>query len=456
MDNLSTLFMNYLKIWLPFLVYVEQKNISPVLNSVLKKTSLTNIEKQTAFVSCDNLGIKMFLDTRKDELSNFFSVWSGEQISILFDVKEVKKSTKPPITPLIKMVTFEKIKDVKTTGLNDNFIFDNFAVSNSNNVAYSAAKAVAGNYGNVYNPLFIYGDVGVGKTHLAQAIANKTLELNGDIQVLYCTSEEFTNDLIGSIREKNTYKFRKKYRDVNVLVIDDVQFIGGKNYIQEEFYHTFNTLIKKKAQIILISDKPPKEIKKLEDRLRSRFSGGLSIDIQKPDFELRTAILLIKAQERNIKIDMEVAKTIAQQVEDTRELEGKLLELYSKMLRLDGETGIENVFTPEMVTKELFKNGQGFDRVTPQSVLKNVGAYFSITPLLIKSSVRKENIALARQIVMYILRNRLKMKYEDIGNFLKKKDHTTIMHGVEKITKLVVDDQKLRENIDRIVKNLYQ
>src|SRR3989344_9683007 len=176
--------MDFQKIWGQFLNHIEQKNISPVLNSVLKKTLLIKIDEQVASVNCDNLGIKMFLDTRKDELSNFLSVWSGEQISILFDVKEVKKSTKPPITPLIKMVTFEKIKDVKTTGLNDNFIFDNFAVSHSNNVAYSAAKAVAGNYGNVYNPLFIYGDVGVGKTHLAQAIANKTLELNGDIQVL--------------------------------------------------------------------------------------------------------------------------------------------------------------------------------------------------------------------------------------------------------------------------------
>ena len=403
--------MDFQKIWGQFLNHIEQKNISPVLNSVLKKTLLIKIDEQVASVNCDNLGIKMFLDTRKDELSNFLSVWSGEKISILFSVKETKKTEIVSPTPLIKIEKYEIKQKTKPTGLNESFIFDNFAVSNSNNVAYSAAKAVAGNYGNVYNPLFIYGTVGVGKTHLAQAIANKIINLNGDARVFYCTSEEFTNDLIESIREKNTYNFRGKYRYLNVLVIDDVQFIGGKNYIQEEFYHTFNSLIKKKAQIILISDKPPKEIKKLEDRLRSRFSGGLTIDIQKPDFELRTAILLIKAQERNIKIDIEVAKVIAKQVEDTRELEGKLLELYSKTLRLDGEMGLENTFTPEMVSKQLFKTGQNYNNLSPHTVLKNVSAYFSIKPIIIKSSLRKENIVLARQIVMYILRNRLNMTY---------------------------------------------
>ncbi|KXK07991.1 MAG: Chromosomal replication initiator protein DnaA, partial [Microgenomates bacterium OLB22] len=342
-------------------------------------------------------------------------------------------------------------KAVNKAHLQERYTFEHFAVSNSNHIAHAAAQAVSISPGTHYNPLFIYGGVGVGKTHLMQAIGNHILTNDPTKKVLYVTSEEFTNELIDLIRKKNTSDFRDRFRKVEVLLIDDAQFIAGKNYVQEEFYHTFNTIIKNGGQIVLVSDRHPREIANLEDRLRSRFSGGLIIDMQSPDFELRSAILMIKAKERNISIDIEAAKKIAEKTSDARELEGKLLQIYSRLVI----TSKDLIITSEHLGSD-FEQQETFyrKRVDPQTVIKTVCSYYQIKPHDIRDQTRKSNIAFARQLIMYLLRAHFDFKLDEIAYILKRRDHTTIMHGVEKIRGSLIKDRQLKETVDQILKIL--
>src|SRR3989344_5486627 len=436
--------------WVDFIAYFTQNNPSPVMTPILKNTSIVDFSEKNISVSCENLGMKIFLETRKKEFERAFSKKVGKDIHITFIVrgKIKKKGKKIETTPLFD---FKETKEeiIRKSGLQAKHTFANFAVSTSNQFAYTAAKSVSQNIGVAYNPLFIYGGVGVGKTHLTQAVAHAVLEKDSIKKVLYCTSEEFTNDLIESIREKSTALFRRKYRILHLLVMDDIQFIAGKNYIQEEMYHTFNTLIKNGGQVVFTSDRPPKEIERLEDRLRSRFSGGLTIDVQKPDFELRSAILLIKAQERNIDIDIETIKLIAARIDDARELEGKLLEIYARSI-------LENQkITTNMIENELNKKKDDIAKKrSPSEIIKIVCGFYGIKPALIKNETRKEKISHTRQILMFILRSTLKLTYEEIAYILRRKDHTTIIHGVEKITNLTMQNPVFKEEIDRVINSL--
>ncbi|HLL60733.1 MAG TPA: chromosomal replication initiator protein DnaA [Candidatus Nitrosocosmicus sp.] len=434
--------------WKQFVLDFEKSNNAPVLVPLLKKTSFVSFSNNEAVVSCENLGMRIFLETRKEEMESFFSNLYQKEITITFTIKEKLKKETVEEAPLLKYET-QLVDIIRKSGLQPKHTFDNYAVSTTNQIAYAAALAVADNPGETYNPLFIYGGVGVGKTHLVQAIANKILMKDGSKKIYYCSSEEFTNDLVGLIRMKNTENLRQKYRSLDVLLIDDIQFIAGKNSTQEEFFHTFNAVIKRGGQIILTSDRPPKDIQKLEDRLRSRFSGGLIIDIQLPDFELRTAILLIKAKERNIDIDIDAAKLIAEQVLDTRELEGRLLELYTKNLHNSERLSYSDV-SADLSRKSVALKS----KVTPQDVIKTVCSYYDLRPSQIKDQTRKDSIALPRQIIMYILRHILKLKLEEIAYILKRKDHTTILHGVEKITGRLLKNPSFKEEVDRIIQSL--
>lgn len=438
--------------WNDFIHNFQEQEGQGVIAQILKKTSVINRSDDKITISCDNLGIKILLENKHAKIASAYKKWSGADVIFEFVIAEKKQKKGKPTnseSPLIQLNS-NREKLIKKTGLIDSYTFKNYAVSPSNQIAFSAGERVAENPGKLYNPFFIYGSVGVGKTHLMHAIAHHIFERDFTKKIVYCTSEEFTNDLVDSIKTKNTNEFRKKYRDIDVLLIDDIQFIAGKNYIQEEFYHTFNSLIKRGGQIILTSEKPPKDIVKLEDRLRSRFSGGLTIDIQKPDFELRSAILLIKAQERNISINVDIAKRIAEYIDDTRELEGKLLEIYTKSLKSDGSITLDKVDNELASQKDT-----ALSKITPNDVIKLICSYFSVTQTGLRSSSRKENLALPRQIVMYILRTIFKLKYDDIGIILKRKDHTTIMHGVEKITALYLKDPIVKNDIDAIIKALH-
>lgn len=388
-------------------------------------------------------GGRSFLNKHTDTIRATFSSLFGKNVDVEIRVRQKEASSDGPL------LQFEPSREdvYRTAGLNIHHTFQSFAVSPTNQVAFAAAQAVAKSPGTAYNPLFFYGGVGVGKTHLAQAIARTVLEQKHDAGVLFCSSERFTNELIESIRAKTTPRFRKKYRSLHIIIVDDVQFLAGKQTVQEEFFHTFNTIVSSGGQVILTSDRPPFEIKNLEDRLRSRFSGGLIVDIQQPDFELRTAILLIKAREKNISLSMDAAKMIAEVVHDTRSLEGTLLSLYAKTLGTGRET-IDDTLVDAFFSAQT-QNVQV--RISPQDVIRAVCTYYGIKVSHIKAETRKSHIAKARQIVMYLLRTELSLNLEEVAFVVKRKDHTTVMHAVQKIREQSMKDLAFQKELDAIV-----
>ena len=433
-----------------FVTYLEKQSTSPIILSLLKKVVIKKQTDHQYLFVCPNQGVRLFFESKKREINKLYRDFLGFDVELIFSSEDKPKKTlvEQPL-PLINYQRQTEDLNAKANLL-PNYTFDNFAVSTSNQVAYAAAQNVANNPGKNYNPLFIYGGVGVGKTHLAQAAAHKIIKSNGlTNSVLFCTSEQFTNDLIDLIQKKNTASLRKKYRSLGVLVVDDIQFIAGKNYVQEEFFHTFNTVISRGGQVILTSDRPPAEIQKLEDRLKSRFSGGLLIDIQQPDFELRSAIVLIKARERNININIEAAKKIAENINDARELEGVLLRVFSK--NINGGVAI----TKNQVENEVENQRQNLAlKISPALVVDVVSNYYQIRKTEIKSISRKESIATARQVAMYIMRMVLKMKLQEVAVFLRRKDHTTIIHGVEKISHKILTNENFKKEVDTIILNL--
>lgn len=435
-------------IWNDFLkVFEKNKDAAPVVLSVLKQLTPLELTDAELVVGCENLGVKLYIDKKASEIEGILSQHLHKKTALRVTVQPKKHKTPAP-EPLL---TFQPSMDdvFQRAGLHSKYRFENFAVSSTNNVAFAAAQAVSRNPGTSYNPLFLYGGVGVGKTHLAQSVARVVLEKTPTSKVYFCPGDRFTNELIESIQQKNTAQFRKKYRYLNILVIDDIQFIAGKQTIQEEFFHTFNNIVSSGGQVILTSDRPPTEIKNLEDRLRSRFSGGLIVDIQSPDFELRTAILLIKAKEKNIDLSMEAAKIVAEQVGDTRALEGTLLSIYAKTLGRKEGIDLEDIdgfFQKSDERKKI--------KVSPHDIIKSVCSYYNVKQSQIKSSLRAENVSLPRQIIMFLLRRELHLKYEEIAYILKRKDHTTIMHGSEKIGNMLIKNPAFKQEIDRITSSL--
>lgn len=433
--------------WTQFLGQIEDiKDQNPIIYSLIKQLTPLELTEKELVLSCDNQGLALFLKKKLPQLEKRLHQFADKKIAISIVVAPKKRRADAPL------LQFEpSIDDVfKKAGLYEKFTFENFAVSSSNQVAYAASQAVIQNIGKAYNPLFLYGGVGVGKTHLAQAIARKALEENSSYKVLYCPGDQFTNELIESIRERQTPKFRRKYRRLNLIIIDDVQFIGGKNTVQEEFFHTFNAIISSGGQVVLTADRPPAEIRNLEDRLRSRFSGGLIVDVQPPDFELRCAILLIKAREKKINIEIDVAKIVAEQITDTRALEGTLLSLAARTLGRKEQVDLEEV-------ESFFKKQEEIDqkRLDPNDIIRAVCSYFDIKQSYLKSPNRAEHVALPRQIAMFLLRQKLRLKYDDIARLLKKKDHTTVIHGVGKVSRMLVKDSVFKQEVDQIVRGLY-
>ena len=345
-------------------------------------------------------------------------------------------------------------KNLYVPNLNPKYTFDTFVVGSNNNLAHAAALAVAESPGEIYNPLFIYGGVGLGKTHLMHAIAHFILKNNPKSKILYVSSETFTNELIDAIRNKNnitTTEFREKYRNNDVLLIDDIQFIIGKESTQEEFFHTFNTLYESKKQIIISSDKPPKEIETLEERLRSRFEWGLTVDIQSPDYETRMAILRKKEEMEGYNIDNEVIKYIATNIKSNiRELEGALTKIValSRLNKCDitlelAEEALKDIISP---------NAQR--EVTPELIIQVVSDHFGITPADVISQKRTKDIVYPRQIIMYLCRTMTETSLQIIGRSLGKRDHTTVLHGADKITSDMQKDETLRNTIDILKKKI--
>lgn len=341
------------------------------------------------------------------------------------------------------------------SNLNPKYTFDSLVVGSYNKLAHSAAKAVAENPGHAYNPLFIYGGPGLGKTHLVHSIGHEILQNNPQAHILYVPSEDFTNEVIESVRSGNASamtKVREKYRTVDVLIVDDVQFIIGKEMTQEEFFHTFNTLHSAEKQIILTSDRPPKEMETLEERFRSRFSWGMIADINAPDYETRVAILRKKCENLNKKIDDSIIQYIANNIKSSiRDLEGALNKVlaFSKLNNVPinlnmAEEALKDIVSPH---KEI--------EITPEIILQVVCDHYEINSQAVLSNKKTKEISVVRQIIMYLLREYINdMSLKSIAEFLGKKDHTTIMHGIGKIQNDMENDSKLKNNIDIIKKKL--
>lgn len=380
---------------------------------------------------------------------------SSKKTEIVFQVAALAAKKKPvgPLFTLDEEKNERLLEAIKKSRLRPDLTFETFAVSSSNEMAYAAGQAVSRSPGKAYNPLLLYGGVGVGKTHLMQAIGRVILQKKPSTALIYCAGEEFTNEIIEAIREKKTQFFKKKFRSVKVLLIDDIQFIAGKTKVQEEFFHTFNALQKEGGQIVMTSDKPPQEIEGLEERLRSRFEGGLNIDIQPPDFELRSAILLIKAKNLKIDLPIDVAKLVAANIESTRMLEGFLIRIETQA------KAHHEPITPEMV-KALLGQVQNHQQKTHpltslQTVARQVADYFNLSTKDLRGLCRQKKIVQSRQVAMYLIRHDLKTTLQEIGKFFGNRDHTTVMHAVEKITRDLKSLEGLRMDITSIRKKLY-
>lgn len=426
----------------------EKHDRNPIFLSIIADSKPLEIQGDHIVIGCTSRGAKQYLDGKIDELQQIVSFRAGKKTTLSFIIQEEESAKAAPL------LEFQPSQDdlYRRAGINPLATFDNYAVSPTNQVAFAAAQSVAKSPGKSYNPLFFYGGVGVGKTHLAQSIARALLEADPETNVYFCSSEKFMNELIEAIRAKTTARFRKKYRSLNLIIVDDIQFLAGKQTVQEEFFHTFNSIVSGGGQVVLTSDRPPFEIKNLEDRLRSRFSGGLIVDIQQPDFELRTAILLIKAREKNISIQIEAAKIIAETVEDTRSLEGTLLSLYARTLTTESSVIDLSIVESFYQTKtERVKK-----RVSPQDVFKTVCTFYKVSQAQVKGPTRKSMIAHARQVVMYLLRTELDLNLEEVAFLVKRKDHTTVIHAVNKMSEKRMKDAEFRAEIEMIKQTMKQ
>ncbi|MBN1537245.1 MAG: chromosomal replication initiator protein DnaA [Anaerolineales bacterium] len=365
-----------------------------------------------------------------------FTVWNEVPPEILENVEpQEEKPLQPALQPVHR-------------NINTRYNFENFMVGASNRLAHAASLAVAEKPAQAYNPLFLYGGVGLGKTHLLHAIGNKAIQTG--LEVLYVSSEEFTNDLISAIRTHTTQAFREKYRNTDVLLVDDIQFIAGKESTQEEFFHTFNTLHGQDKQIVVSSDRPPKALVTLEERLRSRFEWGLTADIQPPDLETRLAILHSKAERMGYHLPDIALETIARRVQSNiRELEGALTRIvaFAKL----GEMPL----TVDFIESALVDLLPSYKDVHPETVVNKVAEIFGVSIERMLSPERSRQVALPRQIAMYLLHEEANISLPQIGNALGGRDHTTILYGCEKIADLMERDDRLRKQVIGIKEQLY-
>ncbi|MBI4991176.1 chromosomal replication initiator protein DnaA [Candidatus Gottesmanbacteria bacterium] len=443
--------MDTQSLWQIVLADLELQISKAVFKTFISQTKLLEINDQEVVIGCNqpmmiNLIEKRYYPLIKKVLDGY----TKKDNRLVFKAipSQMKKNFDGP---LFQIKPSENLSSSQIR-LNPEYTFENFAVSSSNQMAYAAATAVAKTPGSSYNPLFLYGGVGVGKTHLMQAIGHVIIKNKPQAKLIYCTGEEFTNEIIEAIGNKITVAFKKKYRRVNILLIDDVQFLAGKNAVQEEFFHTFNAIQQSGGQIILTSDKPPEEINKLEERLRSRFEGGLTIDIGPPDFELRCAILLIKTKQRGVELPLDLVKLLSANIENPRKIEGVFIRVLTesqiKGVPIDSEL-IKNILGKSI------KEAPPKERVKPEEAINTVASYFNLKLSQIKGNRRDRSYARPRQIIYYLLRSEMNIPLVEIGNLLGGRDHTTIIHGVRKIAQLLSTDEGTRTDIMGIKNKLF-
>ncbi|GAB6168742.1 chromosomal replication initiator protein DnaA [Clostridium carnis] len=428
-------------------------------NTWIKSCEPISISSNTIKISVPNSFTQDILEKRyKDLVVNSIEAACSKLYSVEFliasDLLEAEEKEKEDHQKLkINDKTSVIVNDEMSSTLNPKYTFDSFVIGNSNRFAHAASLAVAESPAKAYNPLFIYGGVGLGKTHLMHAIGHYVLQNNTNAKVVYVSSEKFTNELINAIKDDKNEEFRNKYRNVDILLIDDIQFIAGKERTQEEFFHTFNELHDANKQIILSSDRPPKEIPTLEDRLRSRFEWGLIADIQAPDFETRMAILKKKADVEKLNVANEVMVYIATKIKSNiRELEGALIRIvaYSSLTNKPITVELASEALKDIISNKQNKN------ITIDVIQDVVSGYFNLRIEDLKSQRRTRNVAYPRQIAMYLSRKLTDMSLPKIGEEFGGRDHTTVIHAYEKISDSLNTDESLQHTVNDITKKLTQ
>ena len=437
------------KIWDDVLVKLEQEHdvSSAAINAWIKPLHIKDVQSNKIILSLDAKYDERGIQFIKKKMYDFYislaiSDLTGKKYDIEFELE--KEGEKPQETPAAA-------PEHDNNNLNPRYTFDTFVIGDNNRMAHAASIAVAEAPAEAYNPLFLYGGAGLGKTHLMHSIAHYIIEHNSSLNVLYVTSEDFTNEVINSIQHKKQEELRSKYRNIDVLLVDDIQFVIGKESTQQEFFHTFNALYNSKKQIILSSDKPPKEMETLEERFRSRFEWGLIADIQPPDYETRMAILKKNAENYNKVISEDIFDYIATNIKSNiRELEGAYNKVIAYSRLNNVEITLDNV-------KEALKDIISPDasrQVTPQLIINIVAEHFGIKPEDIVSKRRNSEFVLPRQICMYLCRMLLDESLQSIAKSLNKKDHTTVIHGIDKITEDIKTNEELKNRIDVIMKKI--
>jgi chromosomal replication initiator protein len=441
-------------LWNQTLGQMEKKISKPSYETWLKSTKAHMLQGDTLTVTAPNEFARDWLEERYSHLiSGVLFELTGEELEVRFIIppNQDEDDFDLPLPAKKRKKQLDDQNDFPQHMLNTKNTFDTFVIGSGNRFAHAASLAVAEAPAKAYNPLFIYGGVGLGKTHLMHAIGHYVLEHNPSAKVVYLSSEKFTNEFINSIRDNNAENFRNKYRSVDVLLIDDIQFLAGKEQTQEEFFHTFNTLHEESKQIIISSDRPPKEIPTLEDRLRSRFEWGLITDITPPDLETRIAILRKKAKAEGLDIPNEVMLYIANQIDSNiRELEGALIRVvaYSSLINKDINADLAAEALKDIIPSSKPKI------VTILDIQRAVGEHYSVRLEDFKAKKRTKSVAFPRQIAMYLSRELTDFSLPKIGDEFGGRDHTTVIHAHDKISKLLQTDSQLQRQVKEIQEQL--
>lgn len=451
--------IDYEKLWGEALMEIELNVSRANFITWFKNTSIAKEEAGIVFLNVPNTFVKEWLSTKYHKFilravnTLYPSVRNIDYIIAPTGTAATAK-TRASIKnmPVIseEQLGFNEFYIDKEANLNPKYTFESFIVGSFNEVAHAAALAVSKSPGAVYNPLFIYGGVGLGKTHLLQAIGNKLKKEQPDTKIHYLTSEKFASDFINAVQNKTVYDFKEKYRKYNLLIIDDIQFFSDKLKIQEEFFHIFNTLYERNNQLIFSSDRSPKHIIGLEERLRSRFEGGMMVDVSKPELEARIAIIKTKADERGFPIDQDTIEYIASAIQDNiRELEGAINSIIGQS-KIKGK-----ILTINEIREILKKNAKPVKTVTFSDIIKAISAFYDIHEKFLFEKTRKKEIVKPRQIAMYLLREDLNISYPYIGQKFGQRDHTTVIHAYRKINESLKKDSRLCEEIENIRCVLY-
>jgi len=458
---------DYEKIWSTALGELEVVLSKANFTTWFRDTFIYDYKKGVFTVGVPTFFIEDWLKKKYiKEIKNALQKQTKEQIEdIKFKVASPPKKTKELVdksevihTPVDNSKSFPQVERVvdkpRNDTLNERYVFENFVVGTENQLAHAAAKSVADKPGKAYNTLYIYGDSGLGKTHLLQAIGYKILIKNPKIKVLYVSCETFTNDFIEAVRGGKAKEFKNRYRNVDVLLVDDIQFLGAKEQTQEEFFHTFNHLHQKNKQVVMTSDRAPKEIKGLEKRLQTRFEWGMVADIQTPGYETRCAILQSKCAEKGRVIDRDVVSFIAENIESNiRELEGALIKLFAYC---DLAEATPSLAVTEKILSEIISRNQRRQVVSAEKVLKSIQKFYHIPIEDLVSRKRNKEVIKPRHVAMYILKNVVGLSYPEIGRELGGKDHTTIIHGCKAITKGISASRQLKDEIELLKESIFE